>query len=251
MMRSIHPTIRALFRLSLILLGLFTNVAMLTADERPSPETQACVVILHGMGRTHHSMGKIQTHLEQAGYAVSNASYPSTTEPIETLTELAVGQGIKHCQQLNAPVIHFVTHSLGGILVRAYLQDHVLSELGKIIMLAPPNHGSEIVDVLKDYRVYHYAMGPAGQALSTSNNSLPNQLKPIQGEIGIIAGNYTSDPWFSPLIPGEDDGKVSVESAKLDEMQDFWVIDSGHSFIMRNTQVIEQIVYFLKHGRFR
>jgi len=75
-------------------------------------------------------------------------------------------------------------------------------------------------------------------------------LLPIDGEIGIIAGNASSDPWFSPIIPGVDDGKVSVERAKLVEMQDFIVLESGHTTIMRDQAVIDQIVYFLKNGEF-
>jgi hypothetical protein len=75
-------------------------------------------------------------------------------------------------------------------------------------------------------------------------------MKAIDACVGIITGNKTFDPWFSPLIPGEDDGKVSVESAKLQEMSDFLVVGSSHAFIMRNTSVIDQIKYFLKYGTF-
>lgn len=209
-----------------------------------------CVVLLHGMGRTQYSMRKIEARLLQEGYTVSNESYASTTETIESLAQSAVRAGLKVCRQQEAAKVHFVTHSLGGILVRVYLQEVEIENLGRIVMLAPPNKGSEIVDILLDYSVYDMAMGPAGQALGTTPDSVPNQLKPIKGEIGVIAGNFSSDPWFSPLIPGEDDGKVSVERTKLDEMQDFRVVDSGHTFIMRNDEVLEQIVHFLHKGKF-
>lgn len=213
-------------------------------------QSDECVVLLHGMGRTQYSMRKIEDRLLEIGYQVRNESYPSTSESITTLAEQAVGDGVQFCIEQKVSKLHFVTHSLGGILVRTYLQDKAIENLGRIVMLAPPNQGSEIVDILKEYSVYDMAMGPAGQALGTAPDSLPNQLKPIKGEIGVIAGNFSSDPWFSPLIPGDDDGKVSVERTKLDEMQDFWVVDSGHTFIMRNDQVIEQVVSFLRDGKF-
>ncbi len=93
-------------------------------------------------------------------------------------------------------------------------------------------------------------MGPAGQQLGTGSDSLPKNLKRIQGTIGIITGKKSSDPWFSPIIPGKDDGKVSVESAKLEEMSDFLVVESGHTFIMRKKFVLKQIIHFLKKGIF-
>ena len=209
-----------------------------------------CVIVLHGMGRTRLSMGLIEDALTAQGYRVWNASYPSRSAPIETLSVEAINKGLAFCRQPSNRKIHFVTHSLGGILVRYFLQDHNISELGRIVMLSPPNHGSEVVDALHDNFFYQTAMGPAGQQLGTDEHSLPNELQPIPGEIGIIAGNSTSDPWFSPIIPGDDDGKVSVERAKLDEMHDFLVVENGHTFIMRDAAVIRQILHFLKSGLF-
>ena len=117
-------------------------------------------------------------------------------------------------------------------------------------MLSPPNKGSEIVDHLKNLKLFQLINGPAGQQLGTDEHSLPNQLGPVSGEIGVIIGNASSDPWFSWLIPGENDGKVSVERARLDEMTDFLVIKHGHTFIMQKEAVIAQVKTFLKQGRF-
>jgi pimeloyl-ACP methyl ester carboxylesterase len=213
-------------------------------------EPRDCVIVLHGMGRTERSMSKIEDRLQEAGYLVWNHHYESTSGTIASLSESAIGDGLRFCALKQVEKVHFVTHSLGGILVRHYLQDKEIDNLGRIVMLAPPNRGSEVVDTLREYRLYGVAMGPAGMALGTGSDSLPNQLKPISGEIGVIAGNSTSDPWFSPIIPGEDDGKVSVERAKLEEMKDFLVVDSGHTFIMRDDEVIDQILYFLQEGKF-
>jgi hypothetical protein len=103
---------------------------------------------------------------------------------------------------------------------------------------------------MKDDYWYRTIMGPAGQVLGTDENSLPNSLEPIPGEIGIIAGKVDGEPWFLPEIPGDDDGKVAVERTKLAEMRDFLIVEEGHAFIMRNDEVIRQLLYFLRYGRF-
>jgi triacylglycerol lipase len=210
-----------------------------------------CVIILHGLGRTKLAMRKVENELAAEGYTVWNRSYPSTKKPIELLAEEHISKGLQFCRRAQAEKIHFVTHSLGGILVRYYLQDKTIANLDKIVMLSPPNSGSEIADNLKDLKLYQWMMGPAGQQLGTDANSLPNTLRRIEATVGIITGNSTSDPWFSPFIPGEDDGKVSVESARLEEMTDFLVVEAGHTFIMSNRSVLEQIRYFLKKGTFK
>ncbi len=142
---------------------------------------------------------------------------------------------------------HFVTHSLGGILVRVALENRPFD--GRIVMLSPPNHGSEIADALGDQWPLQYFLGPALTELDT--DGLTTTLDPTPGTIGIITGDRSSDPWFSWLIPGADDGKVSVDGARLAEMADFLVVHEGHSFIMLQPDIVEQVRHFLVDGRFR
>ncbi len=231
----------------MVMLFLVQNVIPTTSVAQTKRE---CVILLHGMGRTRNSMKRIEKSLVKDSYAVWNESYPSTSENIEKLSMEHIEKGLAFCNEIKAETIHFVTHSLGGIMVRYYLQDHKIDNLGKIVMLSPPNNGSEVADFLKDIYVYKLVMGPAGQQLGTDSNSLPGSMKAIDAHVGIITGNKTLDPWFSPLIPGEDDGKVSVESAKLLEMSDFLIVGNSHAFIMKNDEVIDQIKCFLKHGTF-
>ena len=214
-----------------------------------SPE-DSCVILLHGLNRTSDSLKKIQTSLEDEGYVVWNQTYPSREKTVDELAEIAIRPALDFCQQKGIKTIHFVTHSLGGILVRYYLQDHPIDHLGRVVMLSPPNKGTEIVDHLKTLKLFQFINGPAGQQLGTDENSIPNRMKPVPGEIGVIIGNSSSDPWFSWLIPGEDDGKVSVERARLDEMADFLVVKHGHTFIMQKEVVIAQVKVFLQQGRF-
>lgn len=215
----------------------------------PTLFAKDCVVLLHGMGRTHFSMLRLQSSLQDAGYEVWNRSYPSTRNTIEQLVPV-VGDAVQDCRKRQARQIHFVTHSLGGILVRAYFQDHEVPEARRIVMLGAPNHGSEAVDSYKNRWWFRKATGPAGQQLGTDPGSVPNRLAPIRLEVGIIAGTKSSDPWFSNLYQETHDGKVSVSSAKLPEMKDFLLVESGHTFMMNSSEVIRQVKLFLRTGAF-
>jgi pimeloyl-ACP methyl ester carboxylesterase len=208
-----------------------------------------CVIFLHGMGRSALSMRSIEKYLHERGYHTLNRDYPSTSYTIEQIANKSIPKLIDECKT-KASKIHFVTHSLGGIITRYYLQSNHLPKGSRIVMLSPPNKGSEIADRLRDSAWYKWLTGPSGQQLTTDADSVPNKLKPINYEVGIITGRRTLEPWFSQFIPGEDDGKVSVKRARLTEMTDFLVVDHAHTFIMNSNLVKEQVIHFLQNGYF-
>jgi alpha-beta hydrolase superfamily lysophospholipase len=211
-----------------------------------------CVVLLHGLARTENSMRKLERVARDAGYVVVNQGYPSREAPIETLAEEAVGRALDRCRDADTGQVHFVTHSLGGILVRYFLSRHGLDEIGRVVMLSPPNKGSEAADALKDLELYQWFNGPAGQQLVTGPEGLPARLGPVDYPVGVITGNRQAffDAWLADLFPGENDGKVSVERAKVAGMTDFLVVPYSHPFIMDADAVIAQALYFLRHGQF-
>lgn len=206
-----------------------------------------CVVLLHGLGRSPLSMQLLAWRLEAAGFAVRNLGYDSRTAPIASLADV-VGRGIEACQRAGYSPVHFVTHSLGGILVRVYFQRGVPPGIGRVVMLAPPNHGSEIVDRHRNAAWFKWFTGPAGQELGTDADALPNRLNATALEVGVIAGTRSSDPWFSSATAG--DGKVSVASTRLHEMRDFLTVPHGHTFMMNTRTVAEETIAFLRHGKF-
>ena len=207
-----------------------------------------CVVLLHGLARTSASMQNIASALRQAGYKISNVDYPSRKHPVEELAPLAVEHGLAECA--DAQRVHFVTHSLGGILVRHYLKYREVPTLGRVVMIAPPNQGSEVVDALRDVPGYTLLNGPAGLQLGTDADSVPIQLGPVGFELGVIAGTRTFNPILSLYLPNPDDGKVSVTSTKVEGMRDFVAVPHSHPFIMRSTTVIELVIGFIKNGYF-
>jgi len=210
----------------------------------------ACVMLLHGLGRTSMSMATMAHALETRGYRVTNLAYPSTDAPIETLTRDYLAPAVQRCRESGCGRLHMVSHSLGGILIRQYLQDHTLPPGSRIVMLSPPNQGSELADHLRSFRFYHWITGPAGQQLGTRSDSVPRQLGPVNAPVGVITGRTSWNPLYSYLIPGPDDGKVAVDNARLEGMADFLVVPASHTFIMDDDAVIAQTVHFLQVGRF-
>lgn len=194
-------------------------------------------------------MAPIEEELSKSGYQVANVDYESRQDSIEQLAPVVIRDGLESCA--DATVIHFVTHSLGGILVRHFLANENIKQLGYVVMLAPPNQGSEVVDNWQNIPGYKSLNGPAGLQLGTGPQSIPKQLGPVTFPLGIIAGNRTINPLLSLSLPNPDDGKVSVENTKVDGMTDFIEVPHTHTFIMRSESVIKQILHFLKHGRFQ
>ncbi len=218
---------------------------------RPLPNGE-CVVLLHGLGRTHRSMDRIEAALRGAGFTTANINYPSQSHPIETLAVTAVPEGLRRCRSRGASTIHFVTHSMGGLVLRYYLSSRPVAELGRVVMLSPPNQGSEIADALVGTAIYDRVNGPAGAQLVTGPEGIAAQLGPADFPLGIISGNEQTaiDSIMASRIPGPNDGKVAVERAKLDGMTDFMVLPVNHTFMVNNEVVIAQTLQFLLHGAF-
>jgi pimeloyl-ACP methyl ester carboxylesterase len=208
------------------------------------------VILLHGLCRTSRSMAKMERALTGAGYQVKNVDYPSRTASVQQLADDAIGNAVADCRRDGAVRIDFVTHSLGGILVRSYLARHSIPSLGRVVMLAPPNQGSEVVDRLGRLFLFKWINGPAGSELGTGANSTPNRLGPATFPVGIIAGDRSINWINSLLIPGRDDGKVSVERTRLAGMSGHIVIHAAHPFVMRNHEAIRQTIQFLRTGGF-
>lgn len=218
-----------------------------TCDQKQQCSDISKVVVLHGLVRSSNSMNKVSQALSNSGYEVCNVQYPSRKHSVAKLAQDLVYPAIKQCFEIDEP-LNFVTHSMGGIVVRQLAISTDL-EIGRAVMLSPPNNGSELVDKLKIIPFFKLINGEAGLSLGTESNSVPNSLGKVTFETGIIVGNKSLNPIYSALIPGEDDGKVSIESAKVAGMKDFLVVPYSHSFIMNKDDVIQQAISFLKHGQ--
>lgn len=209
-----------------------------------------CVILLHGLARTSKSMLPLEQALHAQHYRVVNVDYPSRAFTVEILAEKAIPPALVACRHPTINKIHFVAHSLGGILVRQYLDKEKIPELGRVVMLAPPNRGSQIVDNLKMLPPFGWINGPAGKELGTEATSLPNRLGAVDFDLGVIAGTTSVNLLLSLYLPNPDDGKVSLENTKIDGMQDFISLPVSHPYIMKDEDAITQIIHYLQHGQF-
>lgn len=237
-------------------------------------QTPDTVVLLHGLGRTSASMARIAHALRQEGYRVVNVSYPSRRQPIEWLATtwlpaqlgaaaqspgpaIATGRSgaaaNPAARSAAAPKIHFVTHSMGGIMVRLWLREcGPPANLGRVVMLAPPNAGSEISDQMRSGVCFRWFTGRNGARLGTGADSLPRSLGPwpARADLGIIAGDRPLNRLMASRLPAPSDGKVSVASTHLAGERDHLVLHYSHTWIGWRRETIAQVTAFLRAGRF-
>lgn len=226
--------------LSAIIYFAFINSCLATHND--------CVILLHGLARTNHSMSKLALTLSRHQYTVVNDNYPSTKKTIEELAADYIPPMINQCLKNHPKHIHFVTHSLGGIIVEEYLQHHTLTKLEYIVMLAPPNHGSPLADRWHSNGMIKQILGPVLAELTTQRKT--NLRPPGHYKIGVIAGSVSLNPISRTFFHEPNDGSVAVSSTKMQKMDDFIVLPVSHTFIMRNDKVIEKILHFLEFGQF-
>ncbi|MEO7100562.1 MAG: alpha/beta fold hydrolase [Luteolibacter sp.] len=204
------------------------------------------VVLLHGLWRGWRAMEPLARGLTREGFSTLSIPYPSARLAVDVLAD-RVQQEIEKLVVDDQPV-HFITHSLGGIVLRELLAREVSWRTGRVVMLAPPNGGSEIVDWLSDHPLLHRILGPAGRSLGSAG--LPVQLPglPKDVEAAVIMGNRSSIPVFRKLLSQQNDGIVSVEKGKIEGLRGFTVIPADHTFIQMHPEAIRLSLDFLKTG---
>jgi pimeloyl-ACP methyl ester carboxylesterase len=210
---------------------------------------QPLVILLHGIARTKRSMAKLERHLQSHGFATLNLDYPSTRLNLEQIVDHLHPLITTHTNSHPGP-IHFIGYFMGGLVIRAYLAKYRPANLGHVVMLGTPNAGSEIADFLKNVWLYKKFYGPAGQQLITKQDDFAHLFAAIDYPLGILAGSRSLDPLSSLIIRQPNDGKVSIASTKLDGMADHRIIPATHTFFPSHKSAQDEIVHFLRHGKF-
>ncbi len=224
---------------------------LLPCYEASPVQAGECVILLHGLLRGAGIMEPLAEAVHDAGYHTVNVDYDSRAARIEVLASAAIDAGLADCRGAEARPIHFITHSMGGILLRSYLEIYQIPELGNSVMIAPPNRGSEIIDNFGQIPGLREIIGPAGLQLETGATSLPLQLGPARFPVGIIAGTRSYNPIFSPLLPQADDGRVALDATRLAGMRDYLVLPYAHNQLLGAPETARQAIHFLRRGHFR
>jgi pimeloyl-ACP methyl ester carboxylesterase len=243
---------RMLTSLSLVSFCFLLNACVTQARTEvvATSDSSECVVLLHGLNRSWRAMRPMAEALQLAGFTTTNVDYPSQSGTIEEIAPLAVGLGLRDCRETGATRIHFVTHSLGGILLRYQNKHDPIPDLGRVVMLGPPNQGSELIDKTRDWPGFEILSGDAGAELGTGADGMPALLGPVDFELGVIAGTGTINVFASAMLPDPDDGKVSVASTQVDGMNDFLLVGNSHRYILRSKVVFRNTESFLRNGWF-
>jgi predicted alpha/beta-hydrolase family hydrolase len=240
--------LRLVSTLVLVALAAFSPAHAFFTHDDEGPGNKEIIILLHGLGRNNTSMWLLASRLDEAGFYVQRVEYGSLHQnPDEILTEIS--SQINQCCQQHAQSVHFVGHSLGGLMVRAYLQNNQVNKLGRVVLLGTPNQGTEAADHFSNSWLMDI-LGPTAQALGTNADSFPKSLEAPYYPVGIIAGELKSN-LNDHVIPGKDDGLVSVEATKIDAMTDFIIIETGHSMMRYDREVADQTIEFIKNGVFK
>ena len=235
-------TVPVLLFLALLVAGCGTTPA---DKEKAEKET---VVLLHGLGRDTRAMRFLQYRLEQAGYETFNIGYPSTQLPPDKILQLLHNKLQQCCAERKK--VHFVAHSLGGLIVRALLAERDYLNLGRVVLLGTPNRGSALVDWLHDNYLFRVLAGPTAQQIGTGKNAFHHHLPRPDYELGVIAGTHSINPVGSWVLSGPDDGVVSVESTRIEGMTDFMLTPADHVLMRYSNEVADAVIRFLETGSF-
>lgn len=232
------------------LLGfLVWNMATVDTTEQHKSDTEGerWVILIHGVLSSPLSMLKIENALKDSGYKTINFEYSSRKEPIDTVISRLHKEitGISGTGK-NIGSINFVTHSFGGIIVRHYLEKHEVDNLGRFVMIAPPNKGSEWSSILLEIPFFDWLLGSASQNLKPEDIS----ISPPPCEFGIISGKSGLETGFNPLLDGDNDGTVTVEETRLEGMKDFIVITGQHTVLLGLDKTVKNVLAFLETGNF-
>ncbi|MET0257709.1 MAG: alpha/beta fold hydrolase [Methylobacterium sp.] len=208
------------------------------------------VVLLHGTARRASSMRRMEQAFRAAGYATLNLDYPARRAALGVIAALLAPEIAAFAVGVSR--LHIVTHSMGGLVARALITRHRPKNLGHVVMLAPPNGGSEVADALHRLRAYRRFFGPSGAQLVTRRSAgLTRLLGTVDYPLGVIAADrslYPLESWL--LLPGPNDGRVTVERTKVPGMSGHLTLHTTHITMMWNRRVIREALNFVRAGCF-
>ncbi len=221
------------------------------------PTAQQCIILIHGITATPESVALIEESLNHNGYFVANIAW-KTGGKLEPISDNVFTEGLQICRSIDdIQRIHLIGHSTGGLIIRYHLANNTIPELGYVVMLGTPNKGSKLANLAK-YTMpadkYYSIYGETIRYLHVGDNAFHTTLPDASGYyLGVIAGtghNTLKDRIYALAEPGIDDGRVSLESAMIEGMNDFIIFPHQHTNLTEQDDVHQQIIAFLQSGNF-
>lgn len=209
-----------------------------------------CAILLHGITKDSSSMADVAQALSGRGYHTVNLDYPSREDPIEVLATETIPRGLAACKDAGAQPVHFVAHSMGGLLVRYYFENRDVSDIASVVMLGTPNQGSRLGNFLSCIPWIKDVNGPAGKQMGIDPRSVPSRLGPVRFPLGVIAGTRSFNPLFAAIIDGDDDGRVGLPSTYVEGTCARVTYPLTHDALSDDPRVIDQVVSYLETGNF-
>lgn len=246
--KSVYKLISKIIVITISLIFL-TNCSVNTRVINNTHNNGDYVVVLHAILTNNWYMQSLSNHLSAQGYEVINVNYPSTKYNLQELKSIII-KDIKNHVKDDKPV-HFVGFSMGGLLLRATLNEYRPKQMGRVVHIATPNNGSILADKVKDQELFKLFYGPAGQQLITDQSEFKNIFGEVDYELGVISGSGSYNVFLNGLFDGDHDGRVSVKSTQIKGMKDHIKVKGVHSIMPFLSQVQEQTSNFIKDGRFK
>lgn len=232
------------------LAAMVTGLRVSVKKEENAPMgARGWVILVHGVLRSPSSMSRIERALASAGYSTINFEYSSRKERVGDVA-VRLNAVVKRIEACDGGTISFVTHSFGAIVVRYFLSTSKVERLGRFVMIAPPNRGSEWARMLSRVPLYNWILGAAGEDVREAEMAYPVIKQKLPCEFGVIAGGFGNRTGINPLITGDDDGTIAVRETALDGMKDFILVRGQHSTLLLQKSVMRNVVHFLERGCF-
>lgn len=242
---------KAIFFLAILLFCLISPLSSFPKESSGESINRVCVLI-HGFLRTKYSMHFMEKDIANEGYLVINTTYPSGEVSIEGNADYINDTIEEVIREIDGDYeLYFVTHSMGALVMRCYLDRYQPKNAIRMVMIGPPNRGAAKAEIYSDFLLFDNILGPSGMEMARGRNFISKLCGGApEIEFGIIAGGKGDGEGYSSRIEGDDDGTISVWATYLPEAKDFLLLDHHHTFICHYKDVIENTKYFFEHGEF-
>lgn len=209
------------------------------------------IILVHGFNKNKKDMSFLQKYFNNLNYETVTLSLPTIFSSLEHCTDLFEEKlfKIQNIKNNRYSKIHFVGHSFGGLIIRKFLSRHFIKNIGRCVLIATPNQGSQLADITNNYFSFSLNIVKSLKSMLIQNLNISSPINESI-EIGVIAGNKCNLLLGHLFLPKNNDGRVEINSTKIDNMKDYIILEYGHKEIHHKLKTANYIKSFLQKGEF-